>query len=510
MAVEHQESHGHASEGRQTAVARRRFYAVPTHRNVGVMYLVFALFAAIAGLVLFLAMRLELSAPGMQIFADAQSFSLFTAGFGLIMVFFVIIPAMLGGFGNLFVPLMIGARDLAFPRLNAFTFWLLTLSFALFVFSLVAGGDGATMRLPVFALLLAVAASILGAINFVTTIFNMRAPATALHNMPLFVWSILVAGFLLLVALPVFAGAVALLMTDGPFRERFLDPATHSDPLLQQHLFWFFGHPEIYMLILPGFGMISQVVATFAKREVVGRICLVYAMVAIGFVGFVLWAHHMFAMGLDVDTTDYFVVATMSLTLPACVIIVAWVATIWRGSLSLRAPMLWAIGFIFLFALAVVTAVALASLGVDTLPEGETYIVAHFHYVVSLGAVFGIFAGWYYWFPKITGYLYNETLAKLHFWLSFAGVNLSFFPFPMLALAGFGDGAQLLAGERDVVVLGAYCSAAGVLAFLMCMTEALIKRRIAGDNPWGRGATTAEWRISLPVFGIGRGLAQAE
>jgi cytochrome c oxidase subunit 1 len=485
-------------EQRRTAFAGTEpRFAVPTHRTVGVMYLVFAVSAALIGFVLFLAMESELARAGMQVFADEEAFALFSAGFGLIMVFFVIVPAMVGGFGNLFVPLLIGARETAFPRLNALAFWLFPLGFALFVLSLFSGGDGEGMRLPVLALLLSGLGAILVAINFITTIFNMRAPGTPLHAMPLFVWSILVAAFLLLLALPVFAGAVTLLMTGGPFRDAFLDPATHSDPLLQQHLFWFFGHPEVYMLVLPGFGMISQIVATFAKRQVLAPVLLAYAMVAIGFFGFVLWAHHLFAMGLDIDTTHYFVVATLVTAAPAAAMLVSWILTIWQGRRSFRAPMLWAMGFIFLFALAGVTAVVLASSGIETLPEGETYIVAHFHYVVSLSAVFGIFAGWYYWFPKITGLLYNETLAKLHFWLSFAGVNFSFFPFPILALAGLG-GEALVAGERDVLALGAYCAAAGVFAFAMCMIEAAIKRRIAGDNPWGRGATTPEWWTAMP------------
>jgi cytochrome c oxidase subunit 1 len=506
MAVEGERRHGHATEQRRTAsAAGETLFAVPTHRSIGVMYLTFAAAAAVIGFFLFLAMRSELARAGLQVFADEEAFQLLAAGFGLIMVFFVIVPAMVGGFGNLFVPLLIGARETAFPRLNALAFWLFPIGFALFVVSLFSDSDG--VRLPVLALLLAVGGAILGAINFVTTIFNMRAPGTPLHALPLFVWSILVSAFLLLLALPVFSGAVTLLMTGGPFRDAFLDPATHRDPDLEQHLFWFFGHPEIYMLVLPGFGMISQIVATFAKRQVIAPLLLAYAMVAIGFSGFVLWAHHLFAMGLDIDTTHYFVIATLITAAPAALMLGSWILTIWWGRRSLRAPMLWAMGFIFLFALAGVTAVVLASSGIETLPEGETYIVAHFHYVVSLSAVFGIFAGWYYWFPKITGLLYNETLAKLHFWLSFAGVNLSFFPFPVLALAGLGDGA-LVAGERDALALGAYCSAAGVFAFAMCMIESAIKRRIAGDNPWGRGATTREWRGAVPKVADG-GLRRA-
>jgi cytochrome c oxidase subunit 1 len=468
------------------------------------MYLAFALVAALTGLVLFFALRAELAVPGVHVFADAQSINLLGGGFGLIMVFFVIMPAMIGGFGNLFVPPMIGARETAFPLLNAVSFWLLVLSFFLFVFSL-AGTGGPGMELSVAALMAAGMAAVLGAINLVTTILNMRRE-TALHDMPLFVWSILVTAFLILVALPVFAGAATMVLTEGPFRQNFLDPAAHPDPLLEQHLFWFFGHPEIYMLVLPGFGMISQIVATFARRPVFGRLTIAYAMVATGFLGFVVWAHHLYAIGLAIDTTAYFVFTTMIVAAPVAVMIVSWVGTIWRGA-SFRAPMLWATGFIALFTLAGITAVLLATSGIDTLPERETYVVAHFHYVVSLGGVFGIFAGWYYWFPKITGLLYNETLAKLHFWLSFAGVTLSFFPFSVLALAGLGSGAREFGA--DVAVLGASCSAAGIIAFLMGMAEAVLRRRVAGENPWGAGATTREWSLHLD-FGETRGLAQAE
>jgi cytochrome c oxidase subunit 1 len=500
MAVGQEKSHGQASnEGRALASATGRgWFATPTHHELGVMYLIFASVAAIAALLLFVATRTELAAPGMQIFAGADSFDLFAGGFGMIMVFLVIMPAMLGGFGNLFVPPMIGAAETAFPRLNALAFWLLPASFVVLILSLIAGEDGAGVDLPLLSLLLAGSAFVLSAINFVSTILNMRAPGLSLHDMPLFAWSILVSNFLILLAVPVFGGTIAMLVADGPFRDGFLAPGADADPLLHQHLFWFFGHPEIYMLILPGFGMISQIVATFSKRAVVGGLTLAYVMVAIGFIGFVVWAHHLYAMGLAVDTTAYFVFATMALAPLVAVMIAAWVTTMWRGTLSLRAPMLWAIGFIFLLAVAGITAVMLASTGIDTLPEGRTYIVAHFHYVASLGAIFGIFAGWYYWFPKITGLLYNETLAKLHFWLSFAGVNLGFFPFPMLALAGLDASASGLMGGGDLVTVGSYFSAAGICVFLMCMAEARLRGRVAGDNPWGAGATTPEWTMPLP------------
>jgi len=517
-----------------------RWFMSTNHKDIGVLYLIVSGIAGFISVAFTVYMRLELMEPGVQYMClegarltaaaigectpNGHLWNVLITGHGILMMFFVVIPALFGGFGNYFMPLHIGAPDMAFPRLNNLSFWLFFAGTTLAVASVLAPGGngqagsgvgwvlypplsvnegGMSMDLAIFAVHVSGASSILGAINIITTFLNMRAPGMTLHKVPLFAWSIFVTAWLILLALPVLAGAITMLLTDRNFGTTFFDPAGGGDPVLYQHILWFFGHPEVYIVILPAFGIVSHIVATFSRKPIFGYLPMVYAMVAIGALGFVVWAHHMYTVGMSLSQQAYFMIATMIIAVPTGVKIFSWIATIWGGSISFRTPMLFAMGFIFLFTVGGVTGIVLSQAGIDRAYHDTYYVVAHFHYVMSLGAVFGIFAGIYYWIGKMSGRQYPEWAGKLHFWTFFIGTNITFFPQHFLGNQGmprrYIDYPEAFAYWNQISSYGAFLSFASFLFFIGIVAYTLVAgRKIKEADYWGEYADTLEWTLPNP------------
>ena len=520
-----------------------RWFMSTNHKDIGILYLFAGGLVGLIAVLFTVYMRMELMNPGVQYMcqegarfvADAAAtctpnghlWNVLITYHGILMMFFVVIPALFGGFGNYFMPLQIGAPDMAFPRMNNLSFWLFIAGTTLGVASMLApggGGDlgtgsgvgwvlypplsttaegGYAMDLAIFAVHLSGASSILGAINIITTFLNMRTPGMTLHKVPLFAWSIFITAWLILLALPVLAGAITMLLTDRNFGTTFFTPSGGGDPVLYQHILWFFGHPEVYIIILPAFGIISHVIATFSKKPIFGYLPMVYAMVAIGALGFVVWAHHMYTAGLSLTQQSYFMLATMVIAVPTGVKIFSWIATMWGGSVEFKTPMLFAFGFLFLFTAGGVTGIVLSQAAVDRVYHDTYYVVAHFHYVMSLGAVFGIFAGVYFWIGKMSGRQYPEWAGKLHFWMMFIGSNLTFFPQHFLGRQGmprrYIDYPEAFAYWNWFSSMGAFLSFASFIFFIGIVFYTLLAgRRITENNYWNEHADTLEWTLPSP------------
>jgi cytochrome c oxidase subunit I len=506
-------TNSHHTSAHPTGITR--WLTTTNHKDIGTLYLWFSFFMFLLAGSMAMLIRAELFQPGLQLI-QPDLFNQLTTMHGLLMIFGAIMPAFVG-FANWQIPMMIGATDMAFPRLNNWSFWLLPAAAILLISSFfvqggaISGGwtmypplyiqGGVAYDMTIFALHIMGISSIVGSINIITTILNMRAPGMGLMKMPLFVWTWLITAFLLIAAMPVLASAITMLLTDRHFGTHFFDPAGGGDPVMFQHIFWFFGHPEVYIMILPAFGIISTIIPTFSRKPLFGYHSMVYATIAIAVLSFSVWAHHMFTVGLPVAGLLFFMYATMLIAIPTGVKVFNWVATMWRGSITFETPMLFSIAVVCLFTIGGFSGLVLAIVPVDIQLQDTYYVVAHFHYVLFSGAAMSIMAGVYYWLPKWTGHMYNECLGKWHFWLTTIAFNVTFFPMHFIGLAGMPrripDYALQFAEFNMISSIGAFILGASQLLFLYIVIRCIYGGKAAGDNPW-EGADTLEWTLSSP------------